>query len=270
MEVLTEILRNLFRGMAYTWEAPKLFGWFHCIMSTAMILAAIVLYRRDRSLSAVQKKKRLFTAGVVLTVSEVWKQLFIWFNVSGEVYNWWYFPFQLCSMPMYLCLILPLCRRGMETAVLRFLGSCGIFAALCALAFPVDMLRVWPLLTMHGFLWHGVMIYTGLISLSLSPVRKWQDHTHPILLLLVLACAAEVINSIGTAAAGSGPIPDMFYISPYIVTQQPVFHDIAVRFGNTVEIMVYMTAVAVLSYGTGKYISLGMERRGTCRRSMRH
>ena len=34
-------------------------------------------------------------------LSEIWKQLLLtWAN--GGVYRWWYFPFQLCSMPLYL------------------------------------------------------------------------------------------------------------------------------------------------------------------------
>ena len=46
-------------------------------------------------------------AGLVLTLSEVFKQFFCYYVIADGTYHWGEFPFQLCSIPMYLCLIVP-------------------------------------------------------------------------------------------------------------------------------------------------------------------
>ena len=48
-----------------------------------------------------------FCCGLILLASEIWKQWTLTFQLNHGVYNFWYFPFQLCSVPMYVCLILP-------------------------------------------------------------------------------------------------------------------------------------------------------------------
>lgn len=48
-----------------------------------------------------------FTCGILMAASEIWKQLTLTFLINHGAYDWWYFPFQLCSIPMYICLILP-------------------------------------------------------------------------------------------------------------------------------------------------------------------
>ena len=42
--------------------------------------------------------------GIFLAVTEIFKQICL-FRAAGGHYDWWYFPFQLCSMPMYMCLL---------------------------------------------------------------------------------------------------------------------------------------------------------------------
>ena len=81
-----------------------MFGSFHFAAVIACVIGAY-LYCRS---AAGREETVLFRTGVVLLVMEVMKQVFI-FSVlnQGRYYNWWYVPFQLCSVPMYLCLCLP-------------------------------------------------------------------------------------------------------------------------------------------------------------------
>lgn len=52
-----------------------------------------------------------FTCGILMAASEIWKQLTLTFLINHGAYDWWYFPFQLCSIPMYICLILPVISK---------------------------------------------------------------------------------------------------------------------------------------------------------------
>ena len=52
-------------------------------------------------------EKVLFFIGIFLLTSEILKQLLLTFVVNNGHYNLWYFPFQLCSLPMYLLVLYP-------------------------------------------------------------------------------------------------------------------------------------------------------------------
>lgn len=133
----------------------------------------------------------LYTLAVLFPLSEIWKQLLLtWAN--GGAYRWWYFPFQLCSMPLYLLplrqlLVLRLksCPEGLTgtgkpasrrnyrfqrvpffswlIAVLTdFLADFGLLAGLFAFADQTGMRYEIPGLTLHSYLWHFTMIFLGL------------------------------------------------------------------------------------------------------------
>ena len=66
--------------------------------------------------------KLFFTFGLLMLCSEIWKQLTLTFLVGHGVYNLWYFPFQLCSIPMYVFLALPFARpEKVRRALLCFI-----------------------------------------------------------------------------------------------------------------------------------------------------
>ena len=47
--------------------------------------------------------------GVLMLASELWKQLCLTFLLNGGRYQWAFFPFHLCSVFMYVCVLLYLC-----------------------------------------------------------------------------------------------------------------------------------------------------------------
>ena len=115
---------------------------------------------------------------LLFPLSEIWKQLLLtWAN--GGVYRWWYFPFQLCSMPLYLLplrQLLALCLLQSHALRLRrvpllswlssvltdFLADFGLLAGLFAFADQTGMRYPLPALTLHSYLWHFAMIFLGL------------------------------------------------------------------------------------------------------------
>jgi hypothetical protein len=202
-----------------------------------------------RRRTEAEKLRILHRLGIVLAVSEVWKQLFCYFIVNGETFSWWYFPFQLCSMPMYLTLALPYVKnRG---GILRFLGGYGFLAAVLALLFPEDMLRNWPVFTMHGFLWHGIMVFMAMTAWTMKEAEETSDLS-AVKLFVLLAFLAEVINVTAAVTAKGSVLPDMFYISPYTTSFQPVFRDIAKALGRMPQIVIYLVTLSLAACAVWK------------------
>lgn len=198
-----------------------------------------------------------FVCGILMLCSEVWKQFTLTFVMGGGSYNWWYFPFQLCSIPMYVLLAYPWLRRGnVRRALLMFLmcycllGGIAVFADTSGLHYPLKAL------TVHSYLWHILLIILGitsgityirllrsngkktLFSRSLKTAFPLRPFIYSSLLYLACCLAAELLN---LSLDRFGTI-NMFYINPDYQMQQVVFRDLLPLLGNTGVILLYIAS----------------------------
>lgn len=191
--------------------------------------------------------------GLMLIVLEIWKQLTLWIVEFDGRYNVWYFPFQLCSMPMYIIAMYAfLLSRdsfaGFKTEKLRkvlltFLQDYGFLGGILSLIVHDGLIHPGHiLLTAHGFLWHLFLVvlslYISVKKLSLSGAKGFLC-TVP--LFLFFSFIAEMIN---ISLHGYGDC-DMFYISPFHLSSQPVFHEIDIMVGRCAGIGIYLTTVII-------------------------
>lgn len=190
----------------------------------------------DRSVDRV-----LFGCGVFLSGCEIYKQLFLYYIINDRCYDWWFFPFQLCSLPMYLCLMLPLLKKGRgKTALFTFMQDYNLLGGIAALIVSDGFRHIHWTLTLHGYVWHMLLVLIGifiwLTGRSDLTARGFHD-TAPV---FFLSCSAAAV--INVLAPGHGQA-DMFYISPYHPSSQPVFHTIALHLGILPANLLYLLTV---------------------------
>ena len=184
-----------------------------------------------------------------MIAAEVWKQFFVVKYVYRGEPSTWFLPWQLCSMAMYCSAIVPFLKGRAQEAVLVFLSSFTLVAAVAALLFPGDMMRPQILLFCHSFTYHFVMIIESLAALFVLSKRKRAGFLPAVFLYLMLAAVAEVINVISHAIINNTHTEaNMFYITPYYPSTQPIFHWIAVKFGIATEIVLYLGVVILASF----------------------
>ena len=181
-------------------------------------------------------------AGLVMAASEVWKQLSLTYLV-GEPgsYILWYLPFQLCSIPMYLCLLLLFTRSGKLTDLCsEFLCTFGLMAGIAAFFDTSGFRYDYPPLTVHSFAWHIGMIllgiYAGIDRILCGRGFRFASFTGAAGIYLVCCAAAEALN----LALDRFGIINMFYINPHYRMEQVVFSRIAERIGNSPGILAYI------------------------------
>ncbi len=198
-----------------------------------------------------------FVCGVLMLCSEIWKQFTLTFAIGGGSYIWWYFPFQLCSIPMYILLVYPwLRKRNARLSLLAFLmsycllGGIAVFADTTGLHYPLKAL------TIHSYLWHILLIILG-ITAGLVYIRQLfsdQKKTlfsrrlaaafplRPFLystLLYLVCCLAAVLLDLWLDRYGT---INMFYINPDYKMQQIIFRDFIPILGNNGAIALYIAA----------------------------
>ena len=263
------MLNRILTETAWEMDVPGMFGAFHLIASAAVITAAVIFARLASALSQGSRIRLLAAAGWLLLILEIYKQLFLFYVVNGSVYDWWFFPFQLCSIPMYLCILLPLFTdpgRGSRShfaayvseSFLTFMAAYTFVSAVSALLYPEDFLRRYVTLTLHGFVWHGILLFISLVIIfSRMADLSARGFIRATILFLLLCPAAVIINIyaeplMNAAFSGvAGTLPHtyaaMFYLNPYHSSPQPFIGSIQAHAGIPAGLLVYVLAIIALS-----------------------
>ena len=263
MIILSESLQHFPEYTAWRMEVPSMFGTFHiaAVLIAVIIAAAGAFYAKRLSVSG--RIRFLAVCGWVLVIMEVYKQLFLYCVVNGGTYDWWYFPFQLCSVPVYLCILLPFLCRGADGVrssaagpVFTFLAVYTFTGAAAALIIPEDYLRSYVTLTLHGFIWHGILLMISLtILLSRMADLSRRGFARATVLFLVMCAAAVCINiavePLMAASYAEGLIPHsyaaMFYLNPYHLSPQPLVDIIQKSAGIPVGLALYVISIIAVS-----------------------
>lgn len=238
-------------------HTPDLFGWEHLGMLAAILLLSTVLFLLLRKMPPKVLVRWIFVLSVCMFALEVWKQWFTARYVYPGRRSDWFFPWQLCSMAMYCGVLLPFLKGKSEDAVLVFLSSYSLLAAFFALLLPYDMLRPQIPLFLHSFLYHAAMVVQSLAAALILKEKKAVSFVPAFLLFCGMAVIAEIINVISHNHVSDPSLEaNMFYITPYYPSTQPVFHTIALKLGIFPEILIYL-----LSISLGSFLLYLLERR---------
>lgn len=168
-----------------------------------------------------------------------------YFLLNDGAYNWRYFPFQLCSIPMYLLLILPYTQKSiLRNTCLTFLMTFGLLGGIAVFADTSGLHYPLFALTFHSYAWHVLLIVVGILAAiahyseaSATP-PAFQDYRNAVLLYLVCCAISAVINQI----CGRFGTINMFYINPNLHMEQIIFSDLVPVLGNVPVIFLYMAA----------------------------
>lgn len=201
------------------------------------------LNQKTNRLSVSGFNSFFFICGILMAASEIWKQFCLTFTVNGGVYDWWYFPFQLCSIPMYLLLILPWLKKSrLRSTFLTFLMSYGLLGGIAVFADTSGLHYPVMALTLHSYLWHVTLIIIG-ISAGIChirehfPVRAGLPNFIDSSGLYIICCVtASLLNHF----ISLHHTINMFYINTLLTMEQIGFKRLIPYIGNTAAIGVYI------------------------------
>lgn len=189
--------------------------------------------------------------GLGMLLSEIWKQACLTFVLNNGSYNWRYFPFQLCSIPMYILLALPYTKKPLPRhtflcflMTFGLLGGIAVFADTSGLHYPLFAL------TFHSYAWHILLIAVGTAAAiaygSEMPAAHpaVRDYMGAVLFYLLCCAISACINKV----CGRYRTINMFYINPDYHMEQIIFSDLVPWLGNAAVIFLYI-AMTILGAG---------------------
>ena len=220
---------------------PEPYSSFHILMLVIGIPVTVFLAWKTRLVSAHTHDMILLVLGILLILSEIYKQLFHFYIVDHHTYDWWIFPFQLCSLPMYISVIIPFVKKQKPKLILEtFLMDICLLGGIMALLFPSGMMHSYVVLTWHSFLWHFILIFLGVhIALTKPVISIRYSYLWTAVLFLFNALVASMFNFLFHSYGNI----NMFYISSYRPMTQPIFMNLEPIIGRIPTILCYLICI---------------------------
>lgn len=239
MNFFEKILKALDGSM----PRPVSFGWFHFLCLGIVIVAAVLLAWFGRKTTDKQNRIIMLVLSLTMIIFEIYKQLnysYTWTTDTWS-YQWYAFPFQFCSTPMFIGLIAACIPKGrVQEAMFCFLGTFGLFAGLSVMLYPNDVFINTIGINIQTMLHHGIMLIMGVYVLSSGRAKlKWTTILKASIVFVALTAMAIIMDIIYVKAGGNQTF-NMFYISPYFECTLPVLSLIYLKVPYYVFLPIYI------------------------------
>ena len=135
-------------------ETPTMFSMFHIITMIVSLLICVFFFIFAKKHN--DKKDSLVVLGfsLFLFVTEIWKQT-VRTIANGGQYPFGIFPFQLCSIPMYLGIIAFFIKnKKVKESIYTYITLTGIIGGVAMLTVPMVIFSNYILFTLHSIAWH--------------------------------------------------------------------------------------------------------------------
>ena len=220
---------NVLRIFNTKMTTPNLYGWFHILWLLIITAVSWGLCRWHKMKGETPVRKVLLFVTLLVVILEVYKQINYSFSYGNGIqfdYQWYAFPFQFCSTPMYIGLLAALTRKGkVHDAACAYLATFSVFAGICVMLYPGDVFIDTVGINIQTMICHGAMIFVG-VYLFYSGHVKLESKTILKAVPVFAACVALacIMNEI---AYRSGLLEtetfNMFFVSPYCAPSLPVY-----------------------------------------------
>lgn len=226
MNVIGEVIKFFDSKMT----TPEMYGAFHLTFFVLAIALGILLCIIFKNPSTKTVRRVILVTTLTVIAFEIYKQLNYTFSYDGTAisanYQWYAFPFQFCSTPMYVGLMAALFNKGkVHDSMCAFLATFATFAGLGVMFYPATVFIDTIGINIQTMICHGTMISIGIFLLGSGYVRsnyKTLLKAVPVFCSFVLIAA--ILNEI---AHLSGLLEthtfNMFFISPYCEPSLPVY-----------------------------------------------
>ncbi len=236
-------------------KTPELYGWFHILSLVLTAVFTVVLCRVFKKPSERTVRKVLLSISLLVIVLEIYKQSNFSFSYDGNKisfdYQWYAFPFQFCSTPMYVGLLAALIKNNkIHKALCAYLSTFALFAGAAVMFYPSTVFISTIGINIQTMVCHGSMISVGVFLLYSQYVNS--ESKTILKAIPVFASALILAVCMNEAAHRSGLLKretfNMFFVSPYCAPSLPVFSLIQPLVPFPVELIVYIIGFSLASY----------------------
>ncbi len=247
---------NLLEFLDLKMETPTQFGWFH-ILSIVLTIAITVLLCKYYKPKEDGKEARnvIFITAVIVTLFEIYKQINYTFSVDNGIitasFQWYAFPFQFCSTPMYVGLLVALFKKGkIHESLCAYLATFAVFAGAAVTVYPGDVFVSTIGINIQTMVCHCSMIIVGVYLLYTGYVKL--EHKTILKALPVFSAAVMIACILNEVAFATGLTANhyfnMFYVSPHLDPHLPVYSLIQPLVPYPISLIIYIAGFTAAAY----------------------
>ena len=234
---------------------PGNYGWFHLLFFALSIIAGILLCVTHKKGDDRRVRRAVFVTGVIVILLEVFKMFVYSFVIEGDQlvwdFQWYVFPWQFCSMPMYVSLLTGVFRKGkIHQSLLAFLATYAVFAGLCVMFYPNDVFIGEIGVNIQTMICHGSMLTIGMYLYGSGYVKT--EHKTILRAIPVFAVAVGMAALLNEVVYKSGILGgetfNMFFISPYFDGTLPVYSSVQAVVPFPWCLFIYIAAFSAAAY----------------------
>ena len=249
MSFFEDLLRILDTQMT----RPESYGWFHLLWFAGSILAAVVLCITHKKGDDKRVRRVVLITAIIVTVLEIYKQINYSFSYENGIefnYQWYIFPWQFCSTPMYVGLLAGLTKKGyIHRAASAYLATFAFFAGAAVMGYPNDVFTQTIGINIQTMICHGSMItiavyllYTGYVKANLKSLLQAMS------VFAVTVGIAVILNEIAYAIGiTENHFFNMFYISPHCDPHLPIYSDVQRAVPYPFDLIIYIAGFSAAS-----------------------
>lgn len=253
-------LEKLIAFMQTEMPKPTLYGGAHLVWLAIAIGLIVLVCFKCRKLTDKQFRTILLIVSIVLLVFEVFKQLNFAYDAATDTwdYTWKQFPFQFCSVPMYVMLIVACLKEcKFRDYLCSFLATFGLFAGLIVMLYPATVLSEIVFRFSQSMLHHTAMLVVGVLMFVSGKVKIEHKTILKAIPVFAVCVAIAFIMNVVYHSIGNPDSFNMFYIGPHSKSDLPVFEQIGealhieydyIHFGNFVFALLYIIAFSIAAY----------------------
>jgi hypothetical protein len=250
-----EFFENVLRVLDAEMERPQLFGWFHLLWLAISLLSGIALCLWHRK-GGDERRVRNVVFGVAMTVIilEVYKMINYSFSYENGIvfdFQWYAFPWQFCSTPMYIGFLAGIIRKGkVHEALCAYLATYAVFAGAAVMVYPGDVFISTIGINIQTMICHGSMITVGIYLLYTGYVKL--EHRTILKAVPVFACTLLIAVILNEIAYYSGLLEtesfNMFYVSRHLESTLPVYSLVHNSVPFPINLLIYIGGFTVAAY----------------------
>lgn len=241
----------MFLAKAGTYPPCGLFSIGHFIILTIVLIGVILALKFIKVESKKDVKKIIRIATLIVWILEILKTIFNYVVEGGTNPNKM-IPLYYCSLLLYAGVLSSVGKGKVKKIGDIFLATGAMVGGMVFLLFPTTSLPEYPVfhfISMHSFIYHGIMIYVSIlvnytkyVEIKLSDIKYYSG------MIFVICVAAYIVNSIFDSNL-------MFISKDFPGTPlSPIYHFTG-KYYTVLMSLVQMTLPFLLVYGILKLIN---------------
>ena len=235
-------------------ETPLSFGLFHLVWLALTFLALIPLLRFPKQQSDTHIRRVVLFTALTVIVLEIYKQINYSFSYENGIvfdYQWYAFPSQFCSTPMYIGLLAGLTKKGkVHESLCAYLATYAMFAGLAVMIYPNDVFVETIGINIQTMICHGSMITIAIYLFATGHVKL--QHKTILKAMPVFAVTVGMAAIMNEIAYQVGLLEtetfNMFYISPYCDPHLLIYADVQKVVPFPWSLVIYIVGFTAAAY----------------------